>query len=93
MLEALEFLLEKNYIFERTFYIAFGHDEEVHRQIFFFGSGNIDFHCKQVFGHEGAGQIAKHLQRSGVGKLDFILDEGYFVLQDMINGVDELVSV
>lgn len=29
ILEALEFLLENKYNFHRTFYIGFGHDEEV----------------------------------------------------------------
>lgn len=28
-MEALEFLIENNYSFQRTFYIGFGHDEEV----------------------------------------------------------------
>ena len=26
-------------------------------------------------------------------KLDFVLDEGYFVLEDLVKGVDDLVSV
>lgn len=34
ILEALEFLLENNYSFQRTFYIGLGHDEEVFRQFF-----------------------------------------------------------
>ena len=29
ILEALEFLVENKYSFQRTFYIGFGHDEEV----------------------------------------------------------------
>ena len=41
----------------------------------------------------GAGHIAKRLQDSGIDKLDFVLDEGYFVLEDMVEGVDQLVSV
>ena len=28
-MEALEFLLENKYEFQRTFYVGFGHDEEV----------------------------------------------------------------
>ncbi|KZS05783.1 putative Carboxypeptidase PM20D1 [Daphnia magna] len=74
ILEALEFLLENKYNFHRTFYIGFGHDEE-------------------VSGFEGAGHIAKHLKETGVSHLDFVLDEGYFVLEDLVEGVDDLVSV
>lgn len=48
---------------------------------------------KKISGFEGAGHIAKRLQDSGVDKLDFVLDEGYFVLEDMVEGVDQLVSV
>lgn len=44
-------------------------------------------------GFEGAGHIAKHLKNTGVDRLDFVLDEGYFVLEDFVEGVDELVSV
>lgn len=47
----------------------------------------------QISGFEGAGHIAKHLRGRGVDKLDFVLDEGYFVLQNFVQGVDELVSV
>lgn len=47
----------------------------------------------QITGFNGAGHIAKYLQENGVTKLDFILDEGYFVLEDFIEGVDQLVSV
>ncbi|XP_046439795.1 N-fatty-acyl-amino acid synthase/hydrolase PM20D1-like [Daphnia pulex] len=74
ILEAVEFLIENKYTFQRTFYIGFGHDEE-------------------VSGFEGAGHIAKHLKSTGVDHLDFVLDEGYFVLEDLVEGVDELVSV
>ncbi|KAI9556469.1 hypothetical protein GHT06_016257 [Daphnia sinensis] len=74
ILEALEFLLENKYNFHRTFYIGFGHDEE-------------------VSGFEGAGHIAKFLKETGVSHLDFVLDEGYFVLEDLVEGVDDLVSV
>lgn len=73
-MEALEFCLEKGHRFRRTFYVAFGHDEE-------------------LSGYEGAGKIAEHLKISGADHLDFILDEGYFVLEDIISGVDSLVSV
>ena len=47
----------------------------------------------KVSGFQGAGHIAKHLKSTGVQKLEFVLDEGYFVLEDMVEGVDQLVSV
>lgn len=74
ILEALELMLEKEYKFRRTFYVAFGHDEE-------------------ISGFQGAGKICQHLKETGVTKLDFVLDEGYFVLEDLVLGVDQLVSV
>lgn len=98
-MEALEFLLEKRYTFQRTFYIGFGHDEEVesnhYNQIIsrFVYKKLIVLVMQQVSGFEGAGHIAKHLKSTGVDKLDFVLDEGYFVLEDFIEGVDQLVSV
>jgi carboxypeptidase PM20D1 len=97
-MEAVEFLIENNYTFQRTFYIGFGHDEEViifvEYILFCMHSNNISiqWHWK-VSGFEGAGHIAKHLKSTGVNHLDFVLDEGLFVLEDLVEGVDELVSV
>ena len=98
-MEALEFLVENKYSFQRTFYIGFGHDEEV--TLFYFITNYLSV-CHaikfknvnlKVSGFEGAGHIAKHLKSTGVSHLDFVLDEGYFVLEDMVEGVDDLVSV
>lgn len=74
ILEAVEFLLENNYEFQRTFFVGFGHDEEVD-------------------GFQGAGYIASHLKSTGFDKLDFILDEGSFVLDNIVQGIDQLVSM
>ena len=98
-MEALEFLVENKYSFQRTFYIGFGHDEEV--TLFYLIINYLSvchaIKCKnvdlKVSGFEGAGHIAKHLKSTGVNHLDFVLDEGYFVLEDMVEGVDDLVSV
>ena len=60
---------------ERTFYVAFGHDEE-------------------VSGHNGAGEIATVLEgllANNNEKLDFLLDEGMFVMQGIVPGVDDPV--
>lgn len=74
ILQALEIVLEGGKP-ERTFYVAFGHDEE-------------------VSGHNGAGEIAKVLEELLVNnneKLDFLLDEGMFVMQGLVPGVDDPV--
>lgn len=75
ILQALEILLESGGQPDRTFYVAFGHDEE-------------------VSGLNGAGEISKHLKElldENNEKLDFLLDEGMFVMQDVVPGVDDPV--
>eukprot|EP00092_Neocalanus_flemingeri_P018492 GFUD01020012.1.p1 GENE.GFUD01020012.1~~GFUD01020012.1.p1 ORF type:complete len:582 (-),score=147.32 GFUD01020012.1:33-1778(-) len=75
ILQALEILLNNNGKPERTLYVSFGHDEE-------------------VLGHNGAGEIAKVLERlleENNEKLDFLLDEGMFVMQGVVPGVDDPV--
>ncbi|GFS72708.1 hypothetical protein NPIL_321141, partial [Nephila pilipes] len=76
ILEAVEFLLEKGYKPRRSFYIAFGHDEE---------SNGVD----------GAQSISSLLESRNV-KLEYLLDEGSFVLDNLSPGIDfpvALVSV
>ena len=76
ILEALQFMIVEGEQPKRTFYIAFGHDEEV--------SGN-----------QGAKAIAavleKKLQENGE-VLDFILDEGMFVMDGVFPGVSDPVA-
>ncbi|KFM71554.1 putative carboxypeptidase PM20D1, partial [Stegodyphus mimosarum] len=72
ILEALEFLLEKGYQPQRSFYIAFGHDEESN-------------------GMDGAQQISSVLKSRNV-KLEYILDEGTFVLDNFIPGIKSPVA-
>ncbi|GIX76722.1 hypothetical protein CEXT_296021 [Caerostris extrusa] len=68
ILEAFEYLLEKGYRPQRSFYIAFGHDEESH-------------------GWDGAQQISALLRSRNI-TLEYILDEGTFVLESMIPGIE-----
>ncbi|XP_035226140.1 N-fatty-acyl-amino acid synthase/hydrolase PM20D1-like isoform X3 [Stegodyphus dumicola] len=72
ILEALEFLLEKGYQPQRSFYIAFGHDEESN-------------------GMDGAQQISSVLKSRNV-ELEYILDEGTFVLDSFIPGIKSPVA-
>ena len=75
ILQALSIVLGNGGKPERTLYVAFGHDEE-------------------VSGHGGAGEIAKVLKgllEENNEKLDFLLDEGMFVMQDVVPGVDDPV--
>ena len=72
ILEALEHLVVSGEQPRRTFYIAFGHDEEVN-------------------GHSGAGHIKEYIANAlhiNGEELDFILDEGTSVYQDVVPGVD-----
>ena len=72
ILEAIEHLVKIGEQPRRTFYIAFGHDEEV--------SGNA-----------GAGHIREFMEeklKTNGETLDFILDEGTSVYQDVVPGVD-----
>ena len=73
ILEALEYLVMNHQQPKRTFYIAFGHDEEVmgHQ-----GAGHIK------------SKITELLEQNGE-KLDFILDEGTSVYKDVVPGVND----
>uniref|UniRef100_A0A8C3YGV5 N-fatty-acyl-amino acid synthase/hydrolase PM20D1 n=1 Tax=Catagonus wagneri TaxID=51154 RepID=A0A8C3YGV5_9CETA len=64
ILQALELLLIRNYVPQRSFFIALGHDEE-------------------VSGINGAQKMSALLQARGV-HLAFIVDEGSFILEDII---------
>lgn len=72
IMEALEYKVVNNERPKRTFYIGFGHDEE-------------------VSGYLGAAEISialeKMLKDNGE-ELDFLLDEGMFVVADIIPGIN-----
>ncbi|XP_042908685.1 N-fatty-acyl-amino acid synthase/hydrolase PM20D1 isoform X1 [Parasteatoda tepidariorum] len=72
-LEALEFLLEKGYKPKRSFYLAYGHDEE---------SGGLD----------GAQYISQLLKSRNV-ELEYLLDEGSFVMDDFVPGITSPVAL
>jgi len=75
ILLALESMLQDGGQPQRTLYVAFGHDEE-------------------VSGHAGAGHIAVELEQmleEKGEKLDFLLDEGMFVMQGVVPGVEDPV--
>ena len=77
ILEALEHIVKSGEQPKRSFYVAFGHDEEV--------SGN-----------SGAGHIKEYLEKELKQKgetLDFIVDEGNSVYQDVVPGVDIPVAM
>lgn len=63
-MEAVSFALESGFEFERTLYLAFGHDEE-------------------VGGFTGAKRIGELLGKRGV-KLEYLLDEGTFIIDDVL---------
>eukprot|EP00095_Tigriopus_kingsejongensis_P007342 snap_masked-scaffold589_size129586-processed-gene-0.12 protein:Tk07342 transcript:snap_masked-scaffold589_size129586-processed-gene-0.12-mRNA-1 annotation:"carboxypeptidase pm20d1" len=73
IMEVLEYRVKHKQMPKRTFYIGFGHDEE-------------------VSGYQGASEIAKVMRSeldSRGEELDFLLDEGMFVLQDVFPGVSD----
>ena len=72
ILEALEYLAKSGEQPRRTFYIAFGHDEEVNG---YSGAGHINEYISSVLNQNGE-------------ELDFIVDEGNSVYQDVVPGVD-----
>lgn len=74
IMEALEYILEKGDRPHRTFFIAFGHDEE-------------------VSGKRGAQEIAKLLVSRGVNYLDFVLDEGFPVSDELIPGTNRPIAM
>ena len=77
ILEALEHIIKSGEQPKRTFYIAFGHDEEVR-------------------GNSGAGKIKEYLSvelKRNEETLDFIVDEGNSVYQDVVPGVDIPVAM
>lgn len=74
ILEAMEYMLEKGQRPLRSFFIAFGHDEE-------------------ISGKRGAQELSKLLISRGIDHLDFVLDEGFPLSQDLIPGTDKLVAM
>ncbi|XP_054716323.1 N-fatty-acyl-amino acid synthase/hydrolase PM20D1-like isoform X2 [Uloborus diversus] len=73
ILEALEFLLLHGYQPQRSFYVAFGHDEE---------SNGLD----------GAQQISNLLRSRNV-QLEYVLDEGSLVLDNLIPGMSSPIAL
>ena len=73
LLEAVEKLLEEDFVPSSTIYLAFGHDEE-------------------LSGSNGASQIAAHLKTNGIHAA-MTLDEGGFVVEDMIPGIDKPLAI
>uniref|UniRef100_H9GJ29 Peptidase M20 domain containing 1 n=1 Tax=Anolis carolinensis TaxID=28377 RepID=H9GJ29_ANOCA len=73
ILQALEFLLKRNYRPQRSFYIGLGHDEE-------------------LSGKNGAKKIVAELESKGV-KLAYVLDEGSFIFDGIITGIEKPVAL
>lgn len=71
--EAVEALLNKDVVPERTIYLGFGHDEEID-------------------GEFGACEISRLLQERGV-TLEFLLDEGLPVIDELIEGIRSPVAL
>ena len=55
---------------------------------FFIGFG----HDEEVSGKNGAQQIANELKRRGVNKLDFLVDEGTPVMQNLFPGINKPIA-
>ena len=71
--EAVEKLLQEEYVPDRTIYLAFGHDEE-------------------IGGRRGAATIAELLNSRGL-KLEYVLDEGFTIIEDMMPGIAKAVAL
>ena len=76
ILEALQFMIVEGHRPQRTFYVAFGHDEEVGG---YNGAGQI------------AQVLEQRLEERGE-KLSFILDEGMFVMDGVFPGVSDPIG-
>ena len=85
ILKALEVILTDGGQPRRTLYVAFGHDEEVGLAKKSNFNQKVDvLACSQVSGHAGAGHVAADLEKmlqQREERLDFLLDEGMFVMQ------------
>jgi carboxypeptidase PM20D1 len=73
ILEAINYLLSKNFEPERTAYFAFGYDEE-------------------IGGNRGAAKIAEFFIEEQI-TLEWSLDEGSFLLEDIIPGVNKPIAI
>ena len=76
-METLKYLVNNQDQPQRTFYVAFGHDEE-------------------VGGYHGAQFIAKQLKTildENDETLDFVLDEGLFLMEEKFPGVENEVAL
>ncbi|XP_069142745.1 N-fatty-acyl-amino acid synthase/hydrolase PM20D1.2-like isoform X1 [Argopecten irradians] len=74
VLEALEHLLAKGFRPQRSFYLGFGHDEE-------------------VTGLDGAKSISNLLWSRGIRKLEFLVDEGLTIVNNVIPGIEKPVAL
>ena len=73
ILEAINYLIAKDFVPQRSIYFSFGHDEE-------------------IGGNRGAAKVAKYFIDEGI-ELEWSLDEGSFLLQDMIPGINKPVAI
>ena len=73
ILEAINYLLTKNFVPERTAFFAFGFDEE-------------------IGGNRGAAKIAEFFIEEQI-TLEWSLDEGSFLLEDIIPGVNKPIAI
>jgi carboxypeptidase PM20D1 len=73
ILEAINYLLTKNFEPERTAFFAFGFDEE-------------------IGGNRGAAKIAEFFIEEQI-TLEWSLDEGSFLLEDIIPGLNKLIAI
>lgn len=99
-------MIEKGQRSWRTFYIAFGHDEEVRnfwkfngkpcvlstRVAYDYISTNVYIFIK-ISGKRGAQELAKTLTKRGVVRLDFVLDEGFPLTKDLFPGTDRPIAL
>lgn len=78
MLEALEYMLIKNFRPERSFYLVFGHDEEI--------SG--------IEGAQTVARVLQQrIKLSGWDKLEYILDEGNIISTTKFPGIDANIGL
>lgn len=76
ILEALKFMINEDHQPERTFYVAFGHDEEVGGDR---GAGKLAEELREILDERGE-------------KLSFILDEGMFVMDKIFPSITDPVA-
>ena len=73
ILEAINYLIVRDFVPQRSIYFSFGHDEE-------------------IGGNRGAAKVAEYFIDEGI-ELEWSLDEGSFLLQGMIPGINKPVAI